>query len=186
VSYPFSPTVTGTLYAINGWDVLIDNNTKLSLGAAVNVNTDRFSLQLLYLGGPELAGTDPPWRHYIDTILTYKPSKTVALTLNADYAKEGDTSWYGAAGYVAYATTDTTTLGVRAELFADPDGARTGVAGGQTLSEITGTYTWKFGTHLAARLELRWDHSSEDVFLKNDGTATSSQVTLAANYLGMF
>ena len=187
LSYPFSSTVTAALYATNGWDVLIDNNSKASLGAGLNLTpTDTFALQLLYLGGPELAGTDPPWRHFLDVIATVNASKAVKLALHFDYAKEGDTSWYGAAGYATIDASPSSLVGVRAEIFADPDGAKTGLATGQTLTEITGTYTWKFGPHLVARIELRWDHSSNDVYLKNDGTPTSSQLTLAANYLGMF
>jgi hypothetical protein len=53
------------------------------------------------------------------------------------------------------------------------------------LTELTATGSYKFGTHHVARLELRWDHSSEDAFPTHDGVS-SSQVTIAANYIGMF
>jgi hypothetical protein len=187
LSYPFNKQVAGSLWVINGWDVLIDNNSKTSLGASLNLTpSDAVAVQVLYLGGEELSGTDPPWRHFLDVVASVKASDTVSFAGNFDYAKEDDTAWYGAAGYAKIGTGPDGYFGLRGELFADPDGAKTGVAKGQTLTEFTGDYTWKFTPNLVGRIELRWDHSSNDVFQKNDGAMTSSQVTLAANYLAMF
>jgi hypothetical protein len=187
LSYPFSPMVTAAFYGLNGWDVLIDNNREFSLGGQLSITPpgDVLSLQLLYLGGAELPDPDPPWRHFLDIVAQIKASKTVGLGVHFDFAKEGDTSWYGAAGYATIFPGAAQQLAFRAEVFADPDGAKTGVMGGQTLFEATATGTLRFSPHNVLRLELRLDHSSKDVFVTND-SLSDNQITLAANYLGMF
>src|SRR5262249_38142759 len=161
------------------------NNRKVTLGASLNLTpVDAFALQVLYLGGPEQPGDDPPWRHFLDVVATVKPTKRLSLAAHFSYGKEDDAKWYAAAGYPTVATAGTQALGLRAEVVADPDGNRTGVVTGQTLTELTGCYSWKFSANMSGRVELRLDHSSEDVFVHNDGSTGSNQVTIAANYLG--
>jgi hypothetical protein len=177
-------TVAG--YVTQGWDVLIDLNRDISYMAQVILTPAKdLSISLLYSGGKELPLPDPPWRHFFDAVLTYKVSPKVGVGANFDFASEGDTTWTGAAGYLTLALTDDLGLGLRGEVFSDPDGAKTGVAKGQTLTEFTGALSYHIGPHHVLRGELRWDHSSKDVFPTNDGVS-SSQLTFAANYLGMF
>lgn len=187
------PKVTVAGYVVNGWDVLIDNNTDFSYIAQVIVTpVPEATLQLIYIGGKEQNDPDPPWRHYIDACLTLKLTATLSAYGEFSYAHEAatstheaDTSWYGGVGYLTWAPPGDYSLAFRGEVFADPDGVKTLFPGGQTMTELTATASYKFGTHHVARLEVRWDHSSEDAFLTHDGVS-SSQVTIAANYLGMF
>ena len=180
------PNVTIAGYVVNGWDVLIDNNTDFSfIGQVIVTPVPQATLQLVYIGGKELSEPDPPFRHYLDVCLTLKPTGTFTVLGEFSFAKEDDTSWYGGAGYLTWAPPGDYSLAFRGEVFADPDGVKTGFPGGQTLTELTVTGTYKFGSHHVARLELRWDHSSEEAFPTHDGVS-SSQVTIAANYLGMF
>jgi Putative beta-barrel porin-2, OmpL-like. bbp2 len=179
-------TLTIAAYLVNGWDVLIDNNTDPSfIGQVVFTPIPEATLQVIYIGGKELPNPDPPWRHYLEVCLTLKPTSTMSVLGHFNFAKEGDTSWYGGVGYLTWAPPGDYSLAFRGEVFADPDGVKTGLPGGQTLTELTATGSYKFGVHHVARLELRWDHSSEDAFPTHDGVS-SSQVTIAANYLGMF
>ncbi len=68
----------------------------------------------------------------------------------------------------------------RAEMFDDPDGARTGTA--QTLAEATLTPEWKLGKHFVLRGDLRRDQSGADVFEIRAAPA-SSQTTVTAAVL---
>src|SRR5262249_2615257 len=127
--YPINDVVNASIWVINGWDVLLDTNKSPSLGAGVTLTPrgDLLTLKLLYLGGPEGAGTDVPWRHYLDLVAQLKPSKTVTLGANADYVSQDGASWYGVALYGSLATFSGQLLGVRGEVFADPDGVNTGL-----------------------------------------------------------
>ena len=185
VSYPMK-NVTIAGYVVNGWDVLIDNNTDFTfIGQVVVTPIPEATIQLIYIGGKELPAPDPPWRHYVEACLTLKPTSTLSVLGHFNYAKEADTRWYGGVGYLTWAPPGDYSLAFRGEVFADPDGVKTGFPGGQTLTELTATASYKLGSHHVARLELRWDHSSEQAFPTHDGIS-SSQVTIAANYLGLF
>ena len=80
--------------------------------------------------------------------------------LTADFGAEDNAAlngsnakWRGVAGYLKYDCTDKFSLAGRAEVFGDPNGARTGT--NQTLSEGTLTAQYKFRENLLGRLEYR-------------------------------
>jgi Putative beta-barrel porin-2, OmpL-like. bbp2 len=178
--------VTVATLVTTGWDVLIDNNTDLSFGALVLLTPCAgLSFQLLYLGGKELPDPDPPFRHFLDAYATLRILPSLKAIVHATFGHEGDGDWWGLVGYLSLAPPGDYSVALRGEVFSDPDGTRTQMPGGQTLGELTVTGSYKLGTHHAARLELRWDRSSHDVFATHDGVSPN-QVTLAANYLGKF
>ena len=109
-----------------------------------------------------------------------KPSDTVTLGLNVDWGNEagaapdgGSAGWWGAAGYLRLNLSPTFALALRAEVFDDRDGARTGIA--QKLTEVTLTPELKVGSHLVFRADLRLDVSNEAVFEDRDGAFTKKR-----------
>jgi hypothetical protein len=87
----------------------------------------------------------------------------------------GDASatWFGATVQPVYRASDTLTLGARAEVFVDPDGARTAVTpDGVTLINVSATPALKVHDHVWLRAEGRLDFATEDVL----GDAEAIQV----------
>lgn len=198
LSYPFSGSVSGQFYLVNGWDNAKDNNRGKSLGFQLAVApAPRVSVTANYLGGPEQTDTGDHLRHIVDLVASVKATQAVTLTANYDYGREAqvalaetagggvkDVTWQGVAGYVRFALSPRTALIVRGEWFDDPQGARTAVV--QRLTECTVTPELRLHPKFVLRGDLRRDHSNNPVFERHDGTFTASQVTLSVNGLLVF
>ncbi|MGA9750804.1 MAG: porin [Acidobacteriota bacterium] len=188
VSYPISTSWSAMVMVVQGWDVVSDNNGGKTVGGQVVWSPDSdATYTFTYLGGPEQTGNDSNWRNVHDFCGTWKATPALTLGLNADYGHERaalgprqSASWYGAAGYVTFAFTDRFQVALRAELFDDPQGARTGTA--QSLRELTISPTWRVGRHFIVRGDLREDWSNKDVFQKAGGF-TDLQPTILFNVL---
>lgn len=179
ISYPFSDRVSATLFGINGWDVVRDNNGAPSYGAQLTIlPVSDVTIAATYLGGPERTGDDRVLRHLGDLVASWKLNPQVVLTTNLDYGKDGGQRWYGAAAYLRLDLARRFTVALRGERFWDLDGARTGTA--QRLWETTLTTAFRLATGFTFRLELRYDHSGQPVFAAFDGDRRF-QLTIAAN-----
>jgi len=165
---------------VNGWDNVKDNNNSKAyhIHAAISPLPDT-TLNLKYMGGVELNET----RHLFNVNL----SKSFgALTLKADYVygsednvpTYGDSTWTGVAGYLRYAATEKFAVNLRAEVFSDNEGARTGTA--QDLWEVTLTPEYALTGNLVVRAEYRHDESSKASFDKG-ASMTDTQNTLGVN-----
>jgi hypothetical protein len=177
-SYPFHDRFSLAAFGYNGWDVVADNNHWLSGGAQVTVLlAPELTVSATYLGGRERTG-DPAWRHLGDVVASFKITPQLAVATNIDAARDGDLRWYGIAAYVRVDLTRSLVAAVRAESFADPDGARTGT--GQDLWEVTVTPALRLAPGLLMRGELRYDHSSNASFASSSGDR-HAQMTGAVN-----
>lgn len=165
----------------NGWDVGLDNNAAKTGGASVLYADAASGLTgaLTAIAGKEAEDV----RVLVDAVIGKKVSERLSINLNGDFGKDGDTSWYGAAGMVRVKAADALNLTVRAEHFQDPDGARTGVAGGTSITEVTGGAGLAIGPGGELRLEGRVDVAADDVF---DGGTSSTQATVTAAALAWF
>ncbi len=190
--YPVSDQLTISGQVTNGWDVGIDNNGSKSWGLnAAFIASETVAAYVTYLGGAEQAGSTN-LRNLIDAVAVIKVGDQITATGNVDFGVDKDAatddsvSWYGVAGAVKYAVDDQVSVAGRAEFFADPDGFRTGVAGGQNLIGITATPAYKVGDHVVLRADLRLDISNEEVFDKKDGETASNQFTFGLNALAYY
>ena len=123
-----------------------------------------------------------------DSILTYQPHTQWMLMANFDYGSEqgtgtggSDSEWVGVAGYAHYDATDRVSLTLRAEIFDDMDGARTGIE--QTLFETTLAAGYKLTPAMETRLEYRYDASNHNGFF---GPGEDNQSTIAAELIFTF
>jgi predicted porin len=182
VSYGFTDALSASFHVVNGWDNATDNNRGKTLGVSIGyAPADAFSGYLNLMTGPEQDNSNNK-RSLVDVVATIKPTKKLALILNADYGKEAraitatnaNAKWYGVAAIAKYDLNEKQDVAVRAEYFNDKDGARTTVA--QALKEVTLTYETKLDGGLIVRPEFRYDMSDQHSF---DNGAKKSQETIA-------
>jgi hypothetical protein len=129
-------------------------------------------------------------RTFLNLVGSWKLGAGSALGLDAVWATEEnaagpgqDGTWGGVALYGRLGLSPSFALVLRAEVFDDPDGVRTGTP--QTLSELTLTPELKLAPGLVVRADLRLDRSSRDVFEKESGL-TGTQPTVLLNALYFF
>ena len=199
VSYPIG-AVTLTLGLNNGWDVVDDNNDGKTIETQVAVELDRASFYLTGYFGPEADGVDGDWRELITFVGTVEVAPRFSVGFDLDFGWEQDVNvapdveenafWWGLAGYLIYDVSPRLSLVLRAEVFDDSDGFRTGTE--QTMWEVTPTVSVKpFADrpgldNLELRFEYRHDQSDEDVFEKDDGSLTDTQDTFTVQLLYWF
>jgi hypothetical protein len=170
VSYPVLSNLTLTAHVVNGWNNIVDNNSKKSFGLTANYAlSSSTSITVNVLDGNEQPDTlSFGTKGVYDILVTHQPTDNVTLGLNFDYGDErlanGLATWKGAALYGKYTISPKSAIALRAELFSDPNGYATGIA--QDLHEVTATYEYKFTDQLLVRAELRHDWSNQTVFDK--------------------
>ena len=177
-SYTFSPRLAGMVMLVNGWDVAVDNNDSKSVGAQLAwTPAAPLSVFLNGMYGPERTNVESDPRTLLDLVTIWKMADRVVLGVNADYGEEkgavlpGETAtWSGVAGYLRTAVVGPLSVALRAEYFADPDGARTGVA--QYLAEGTLTPEVRVSPRLLMRGDIRVDASNRDAFEKGNSLVT--------------
>ena len=193
VSYPILDTLTGYLGVNNGWDTVKDNNKGKSVETSLAWSPkDWFSLSLSGISGAEEAGNNHSNRNLIDLVATYQPIKALTLKLAADYANEQDLAgpdkngtWSGVAGYARYDLNDKWSVSNRTEYFADPNGVRVVAGTPVDLWENTSTLELRPYKDLITRLEYRYDHASDQIYMVNS-KAVDYQGTIALEAIYAF
>jgi hypothetical protein len=197
VTYPLGDAVELQGVFVQGWDVTRDNNPGKTVGVQLAFTpAPGFSAYIDYMAGPEQPDSSNI-RHAWTGVVTGVLGKKLTLVGNLDAGREAkveldptagggtvDASWLGVAGYATFAFSERLSLGLRAEWFDDPQGARTGYA--QTLREVTLTPTLRCGAHLVVRGDLRRDSSSQAVFELSDGAFGRTQTTASVNAILIF
>ena len=191
-TYTFSDQVAAMLMVTNGWDNVKDNNSSKSICGQVTVTPSKtVTITGNFMTGPERTDVNSDPRTVLELIAQWKLSDLTVFALDGVYGTEkgpvvpGQTAtWGGVTAYARLGLSDTFALCLRAEYFADPDGARTGTA--QKLKEVTLTPEFKVSTHLLIRGDLRVDWSDVAVFEKKDGKTSKNQPTGALNVAYLF
>jgi hypothetical protein len=186
-AYSFSDQLAGMVMLVNGWDDVKDDNSSKTVGAQLVWTPGKSTtLTINFVSGPERPGVSADPRTVWEGIGQLRLSDLTVLGIDAVYGSErgavvpGETAtWYGVTGYARLGITGKLALCLRGEFFADPDGARTGVA--QRLKELTVTPEVKVSSHLLLRSDLRVDWSDVAAFEKKDGQAAKSQPTVIVN-----
>ena len=194
VHYDWSSTFYTELYALNGWNVTVDNNSGKTFGPSIGWSpSPKFSFYLNYLVGPEQDNNNGNYRHLIDTQVYLNPIDPLNIGFNFDYGFEfnnpkailagtgRNAEWWGLTGYLRYKVTDKVEPVIRAEYYRDADAFTTGVK--QSLQGYTLTVNYKLGvtkgTGLLLRPEIRYDKSSAPFFSDRSGfQRTNNQTTV--------
>lgn len=178
-----------------GWDQSIkDNNGAVDgLFRIRDDLTDRLSISLAGIIGPELNHDNRHYRETIDFTINYAATDQLTLLLDAvlgtqaQVSSVGDANWYGVSGYGVYQINDYLAAGIRLEWYRDEQGFTTAVA--QTLYEATVGLTITpfphnaLGSNFKLRPELRGDYSSRRYF---DGLTRHDQYTFAVDAIFNF
>jgi hypothetical protein len=205
LDYAPTDTIDAKLIIANGWNATFSNNRSKSYGAQFSIKPiDSLQLYLGYVGGPQQndfainamgAITNVPeanshWRHLVDFVADFNPTKTLRLLLNADYDTEDlpagaghSASWYGANLAIHYVAADPFALTLRGEFVSDahgdvlPKGADA-TGNSTTMESITLTLSTLIGSHVALMFDNRIDVADSSIFPENtNGTFTKTQFT---------
>lgn len=142
---------------------------------------DNFKLFLNYVGGKDVVDNKV---HQYDLVINAKASSLFSLGLNSTVNKSSSPvdnwtashTWWGTALYLNLDPKPWFGLTLRSEYFSDKDGVKLHPVGGATGANI-------FANTLSANFkvdgftfipEFRYDHGSETLFTKKDGTDTKS------------
>ena len=160
---------------VNGWN----NSSEVNGDKTVHLQlTWKPTTKLTWIGnymfGKETPGSDD-LRNLFDTTLIWSPGK-LSLMANYDYGSEGDTSWWGIAGYAKYQAKPSWALVGRYEYADDTDGGF--MTFGTKVQSFTVTSDHLVAGGLKLRLEYRTDFADEAIFPKDDGFDEKSQTTL--------
>jgi hypothetical protein len=195
-SYPLGSAVSAMVMVVNGWDNARDNNSGKSIGGQLTVvPAAPVSIIMSYIGGPEKPDTNGYFRHTYDLVATWKAFSALTLVVNGDYGVEKDASvvapgksavWKGVAGYAIASLTSAFTLALRGETFHDEGGTRLAAGSAATVSEFTLTPSYKVGDHFLVRSDVRFDRSNLPLFVKDAGTATTTQRTVTFNAIFVY
>ena len=208
-SYAFTDQVSLDLGVVNGWDSVADNNDGKSLHSGLTLAFDphiTFYQTVMY--GPEQTGrtvldnNNVPLvvhagrskRLLLTSLLTIKPIDPLTLIIDYNYGNDSDSvprdgllrtaQWQGVAGYIIYNFTDDLSATLRAEVFDDTDGARTGARA--TYSEVSPTITYKIADGLFWRNEYRHDESDTKKVFAHEGNFVRGQDTIATELIYAF
>jgi hypothetical protein len=171
---------------VRGWgQSLEDNNDTISAVGRVRYDfSDRTTLSVAGITGPEQDDDNDNYRTAVDVVLAHRATDRLTFLLDAVYGYqagvpgEGTADWYGLAAYGIYRVNDMVSAAVRLEYYRDDEGFTSGISGAgpaigfssQSLYEITAGLTiTPFPTdpilsNLKVRPEVRYDYSSEPFF----------------------
>lgn len=138
-------------------------------------------------------------RRLYDTAISGTVTKNLTLAAQYDYATQdnallvsnvgvptsvGQARWQGGAAYASYQFNPKWTGSLRAELFRDNGGYRTGFD--QKWAEQTATLQYQPSSPLFVRVEYRSDDSNQPVFARMGTAGVKFQRTLGAEILTKF
>lgn len=160
----------GVLNQTDATEFNFDND--YTLGAQLGYKTT----YLNFLYGKQGGSTESTFQ--VDLTTGHDLSDDFYLGLNATYNDTDGASFYGVALYPQYKTSESFTLGLRGEYFAEAEGGAGAIGGYDDEGDasvlavtVTGSYTVG---DLTIKPEFRLDSASEDTFLDTDLEPNSS------------
>lgn len=183
-SYEVSPAWTLMLAAFNGWNSVVDNNTRKSLALqAVYAPAPEFALNLLYFGGVERArnaAEGQPWRNLFDAHARWTPHSLLSLLAHANAGFEANafgTSWWsGGALTVRSDPWRTWSFAVRGDLLAERPARNAALLfyPAARVGSATATVQFRPATQIAFMLEYRHDQASGPIYFRGGVPENSS------------
>src|ERR1044072_3576748 len=196
-SAKLSDKLTGTFYAVQGWNEVEDSNGGKSFGLALSYAQDAKTTITLAnhygdegsntpndigsFGGVGFANAGVSTVHLTDLIISHQLTPKTKLAFNLDYGQAFDTpnrgTWNGEVVYAKHQISPTQAAALRFERVEDKDGLRVGAP--MQFHSLTGTYDHSFTDHLTLRFELRKDFAS-GAFFNSDSGPKKDRTTLTA------
>jgi len=176
---------------VNGWNTLVDSNSKQSLLLTASVSpSEDFSVALSYLNGPETADPDLD-RSTLDLVLSYRLSSQaeidVEYTSSTEETAGVDEEWSGIGVQALIKHSDAFSLGLRYESFDDTNGVRLPGVGQGKCTSLSLAPAFSLSGSSTIRFEFRIDKADDaNAFLDSDGNPTDTQKTFAAQVYTTF
>lgn len=209
VDYAFSSQVDLKLFAVNGWNRVVDNNATKSFGAQLMLKpADQAVFYVGYMIGGEQPDTamvaptptEPPvltpvksankrMRHFVDVVADINPTPELRLLANGDYGQEdmgGDTTaiWYGANLMVSYKLSDKVFVAPRGGIYRDDNYVFVGQK--RTLYDVTATLGYVPSPNFVIKLDGRGDFADEAIYPSYSyGNFEKSQFTATLGVVAM-
>lgn len=170
---------------VNGWDLVTDNNSGKTVVGKATYGTDAYGATFSFLVGPERPDTNRSIRRAMDVTGFFRIGEH-RINVQALYGDDEVDAisprrirWRGAGIQPVIVVTEDVSVGLRIEYLGDPDGARTGVAGGGSVTNVTVAPALKLSKALTVRAEGRIDFASKEIYEDKDGKPKDTQVTLS-------
>lgn len=186
-TYVASDKITLIAGLNNGWDQVKHSSTSTKTTELGFILTpfSMFSLATSYYQGKEMGnvavvGT----RRYLDMVGTITVSDKLNFVFDYANGRQKDAvtvgsqaKWNALALYANYQFNDTWRASYRHEAFDDKDGFRSPFA--QKLTSNTATVGYAVAQNMELRGEVRFDKSTVNAFLQNDGSTKKNQTSSA-------
>ncbi len=193
--YPFTGNFTAALYLVNGWNNVVAINNSKTIGLGLNYSpSTATTISLNGLTGFEQPAGVPYGKTDVgELIVTQQIGGNLSLATDAVYGRERVAGvlniWKGIAAYAKYDLDSKSDIGLRGEIYYDPEGYTTGVTFPKaTFKEITATYEYRPWSHLILMFEARDDFANSKTFLSAGSPipARISQPTLLLGAIATF
>lgn len=206
LDYQLSKKAGLMLGVVNGWDAMIDLNSKKSVVAQLSLSPlEGFDVYVNWIGGDEhnsasfFGETKGAYTSLFDLTTAFQAGSSLKLGVNVAYgsfstgfaepevgnAWSEDASWGGAALYLSYAFNDAIGLALRGEHFRDPKGIR--YFGPLEVNALTLTGDVKLAEgRFLIKPEIRYDQAGAPFFEDKNGNLKKSQATLGVAVMYAF
>ncbi len=183
---PVTKTFTAGVQVLQGWNSVIDNNSRKTLGFTTALTQTKWSWSQAILVGSERADTTDGKRQLMNEVVTFSPHSSVQTYVELLYGRDkragvdtGADAWYGTAIAARWNAMKRLSFSPRFEYLVDQSGLMSGMP--QHLHEWTGTAEYRMLPSLSTRLEYRDDFSNQPFFERgtNGRANRQSTVTLA-------
>ena len=198
VDFKFGPKVDAQLRIINGWDVVVDNNSALSFMGRLGLTpSPAVTIGLLGFVGPEQADNNDNLRYGFEGLGTFKVGSKTTIIAQLDYgAEEGllpdpdeNATWWGGGVWFVQDLSATLNLALRGDYVDDTNGVRSSgvlgyaVADARQYGSVTATLNIHLFPKATIRPEFRIDFSSLDDYGETtDPQSTQPSIGVGATY----
>ncbi len=199
-TYAWSPKLSTSLYVVNGWNSVVDNNEEKSVMPVIAYKpSERVSLQALYMGGVERTTGSPEgpyWRHHVDAFGQIDVTKKLSLAAQADFGWEpnrfGTARWAAWALYTRVRPLPWLFVALRGDRFHEHlaterrSSAPIMWGGAEWVTSATATVDVRPHEHMSIRLELRQDVAAAPLYFERPlGTGLPDARTQRTFVLGV-
>jgi hypothetical protein len=189
-----------SLYVVNGWDLIADDNKDKTVGARIGITPmEGANIGLSYITGKEGSdadGAETANLSVFDVDLTLELVENLLIggefnmgtyeKMSAVTAGD-DATWTGFLVMANYAVTDAVGLTVRYDSFHDKEGARLGSGVDETRNAVTISPSYAFGDGMGVLAEYKNTTSDvADAFVKKDGSTTDTVSEIAVEFTYSF
>ncbi len=198
VDFKFGPKVDAQLRVMNGWDVVVDNNSALSFMGRVGLTpTPAVTIGLLGYVGPEQPDNNDNLRYGFEGLGTFKVGAKTTIVAQFDYGEEQgllanpdeNAKWWGGGLWFVQDISPVFNLGLRGDYVDDKNGVRTSgvlgyqVADARKFGSVTATLNIHAFPKAVIRPEFRLDFSSLDDYGElDDPTSTQPSIGVTVTY----